>query len=56
MAVPFMYNLEAHLINSLRFSEVNNNNNNNNNNKCYLARLIFSAQNAAINEGPRKNK
>ena len=28
----------------------------NNNNKCYLARVISSAQNAAINEGPGKNK
>ena len=27
-------------------------NNNNNNNKCYLARVISSAENAAINEGP----
>ena len=32
---------------------VHNNNNNNNNNKCYLARVISSAENAAINEGPR---
>ena len=29
-----------------------NNNNNNDNNKCYLARVISSAENAAINEGP----
>ena len=29
---------------------------NNNNNKCYLARVISSAWNAAINEGPWKKK
>ena len=42
---------------SLHYHDNNNNNNNkNNNNKCYLARVISSAKNAAINEDSGKKK